>query len=61
MLIQISYESETLFPVELEKSFKNMSQNIRENKYEMDKMQLDIERFRGDIIRWIANNSEVVK
>jgi len=61
MLIQISYESETLFPVELEKSFKNMSQNIRENKYEMDKMQLDIERFRGDIIRWIANNSEVIK
>lgn len=55
------YESETLLPVELEKSFKKMSQNIYENKYEMDKMQLDMERFRGDIIRWIANNSEVIK
>lgn len=61
MLIQINYESETLLPAEIESSFIKMIDDINQNKYEPDKIYLSMSRTRGDIIRWIANNSEVIK
>lgn len=56
MKITIEYESDTIIPEYLENSFIQLQKNIRENKYEHDKIQLDLERFRGNLLRWLSNN-----
>lgn len=59
MRINIEYESPTLLPKEIEESIEYMKKYIEIDKYEMDKIHCHIQRMRGDIIRWIAQNRKV--
>ena len=61
MKITIQYESETLLPKELVDEFDLMRKRIMENKYEPDKIFLNISTMKSKIIKWIADNrTEVV-
>lgn len=55
------YESDTFLPKEIENIISNCSDNVLDVLNESDKVYLEFSKLRGDLIRWFANNSEVVK
>jgi hypothetical protein len=60
MKIKIIYESDILLPNEILKAFEELHKDIRENKYEEDKVYLCIERLKRKFIYWIDENRKKV-
>lgn len=56
MKIVISYESETILPDELQKAFDTAYKRICENRFEPDKIHIDIEHLRRDVILFLAEH-----
>ena len=56
MKIQIEYESETLIPIEIDSAISILNKHIADNKFEPDKMLIDIENFRRNLLKWIDSN-----
>jgi hypothetical protein len=62
MIIKVKeYESETFLPDEISDIMMKCAKNVLNVLNEEDKVFLEFGRMRGEIIRWFANNGEVIK
>lgn len=52
----VTYRSETILPDEMEYFFETAFKRIQENRFETDKVHLDLQHLRGDILRWFAKH-----
>jgi hypothetical protein len=53
----IEYESETVLPEEISRSFTETEKNIQADKCEIDKILVHLGSFKFDCIKWFANNA----
>ena len=61
MKIDIKYESETFLPDEIEEAFRLCKNRMNISMPEFDKILIDLENLRRDILFWIAENSVINK
>lgn len=53
--IKIEYYSDTLIPKEIEDLIELTHKRIMDNRYEPDKINIDISNLKSGILKWIVN------
>jgi len=54
----IKYNSDTKLPPEINDAFNTMMHRVFESKYEEDKIFINMEHFKGYLIRWFSEHAE---
>ena len=54
----IKYESDTLLPDEISEKFSKAIHDINNVRYEDDKIRCIVSRLKGDMVKWLAENSQ---
>jgi hypothetical protein len=57
----IEYESETVLPDEISRSFTEMEKNILEHEYEIDKILVYLGNFKFGCITWFADHETLIE
>lgn len=52
----VTYRSDNILPDELDCAFETAFKRIQENRFEPDKVHLDLQHLRGDILRWFVKH-----